>query len=94
MKYRELLVSAAITLFVTIVAGILVWYLTRESKIEPLTEKLEYIIEDVATFSTQQTKIGFITIKLENTGRRPALDVEFVTGFEPGTVIRERQLAI
>jgi tetratricopeptide (TPR) repeat protein len=91
MNWRTLAVGALVTLVVSVIAGVIVWLITKP---EPIAEKLQYSIENAATFTADKTKISFITIKLYNAGTKAARDFRLVADFKSVVEIRERQISI
>ena len=71
MKYREIIIGALVTLFVTAIGGIIVYYATKEPEI-PKKESLVYTIEDPTTFASPTSSFCLQTIRLANVGNLPA----------------------
>lgn len=91
MKFRDVAIGALVTLIVSIIGGVIVWALT---KADPIAEKLQYNIENAATFTADRTKISFITVKLSNTGTKAARDVKLAINFSSDVEIREKQISV
>jgi tetratricopeptide (TPR) repeat protein len=91
MKWRDIIINAVVTLALTVASGVVVWLVTRP---EAIAEKLEYNVENVATFTADRTKINFITVKLSNSGTKAAHEVKLVITFNANIEIRERQISI
>ncbi|MCB1488135.1 MAG: tetratricopeptide repeat protein [Bauldia sp.] len=89
MNWKDLLVGAAVTLLVTVVAGIVVYYFTREPS-GPSGSKLEYTIQTDANFETERANITFLSLRLRNTGDRVARNVGIVIEFPSGASIQDR----
>ena len=79
MRWREILTGALITLFVTIAAGIIVFYVTFQKA--PAGEKLVYEVGKPFTFDSQKTKDSFQNIQVANIGEQAAHDVVVVVRF-------------
>jgi hypothetical protein len=94
MRWREVLAGAAVTLIVTIFAGVIVWLITREPRSQPANEKLQYSLEDPAAFTAGQTRIALLTFRLANVGTKSATDVHVVALFKLGVEIREKQISL
>jgi hypothetical protein len=90
MKWRDVIVGAVVTLLITIVAGVVVWYLTRE----PATsESLTYSEQSLASLNAEKTKINIIVIRISNQGNRAARDVVAIAKFDKDSEITEAQLS-
>ena len=71
MKWREIIIGALVTLFVTALGGITVYYATKEPEI-PKKENLVYTIEDPTTFESPTSSFRLQSIRLANVGDLPA----------------------
>lgn len=91
MRWRELIIGGLVTLVVTIVAGVIVWYLTREPSLA--TEDLKYSTDYVALSSTNPP-LGVGNIKVGNIGGRVARNVRVVIEFPPGISIQEQRIQL
>lgn len=81
MKWRDILIGAFLTLAVTVVGGVLVWYLTKEPHKKAPEEILVYQIDAPAKFSSNKNKLSFYQIRLENIGTIPASNVSVAVDF-------------
>ena len=72
---KDKLVGALITLIVTIVAGIAVYYFSIRLKHEP-DENLIYEIDPPISFTSEKTKLTLITVRLFNRGDARATNVK------------------
>jgi hypothetical protein len=72
MRWKELLIGVAITLIVTVVAGILVWLITREPP--PTSEDLHFKTDYVA-LSAAPSALGVGSVKVANLGSKVARNV-------------------
>lgn len=81
MRWKELLIGAAITLVVTVIGGLLVFFFTQE-KDEPKTEILSYQLDKQVSFEGSDNLISIGALKFANIGNEPARTVvaEFKTG--------------
>jgi hypothetical protein len=75
MRWREILIGAVSGLLVTIVGGIIVYYVTRES---PGKERVIYTIEPPTVFETGTTNFAVQNIGIANVGQSAAKHVEIV----------------
>lgn len=75
VKWKDVITGATITLLVTILGGIIVYYLTKEEKIEK-NEDLRYKIESPVSFEGSGSKLSISNIILENTGAKKAENVK------------------
>jgi tetratricopeptide (TPR) repeat protein len=94
MNWRHTLISSAITLLVTLVAGLLVYYLTRQPPPLPPAEKIVYRVNTSATFGKDPEKITFLTIRVENIGNKAAHNVRIVDAFPNVYEIQNKQIEI
>jgi hypothetical protein len=85
MHWKDILVGALVTLLVTIVAGIIVFYLTTPRR--PSGEKLVYSLEQPFTYESPKTHDSFRTIKVANLGGQVSKDVTLIFTFGSGTKI-------
>lgn len=67
MKIQDALVGAVSTLLVTVIAGVVVYYATREPD-EKRSEKLVYVLNQTATFTGGAQELAFSTLSLTNEG--------------------------
>lgn len=89
MSWRDILVGALVTLVVTVLAGVVVWWLTRESG--PAVEKLVYSIEQVASLPLNDTQLNVITLRITNRGNKAAHEARYVAEFPTTYEISEKQ---
>lgn len=68
MNWKDVLFGSLVTLGVTVLAGVLIYYLTRESPAPPPAERLVYSIDTPVTFESDQTRLSFTNIRLRNIG--------------------------
>ncbi|WP_316214654.1 MULTISPECIES: hypothetical protein [unclassified Bradyrhizobium] len=94
MNWRDLMVGALISVTVAIVAGIFVWWLTREPRAEPQFEQLRYSIAEVASFSPGEARLGIVTIKVSNIGNKAAHDVRGIFLLPEGAEIKAKQISM
>lgn len=92
MKWRDIIIGALITLFVTIIAGVIVYYVTREPTKPPAQEKLVYQVEQPSCFLSDQNKLALLTIRVGNLGSKEANDTELVIKFEKDISVLDKQI--
>jgi hypothetical protein len=90
MNWRSRGTGAVISLVVTILAGLIVYYATKETT---PTEQLVYRISALAKFTTEGSDKTFITIYTENRGSKTAKNVRIVAEFKDGFSIREKDIS-
>jgi tetratricopeptide (TPR) repeat protein len=90
MRWREIVVGAIVTLLITILAGIVVWFLTREPR---TGERLTYSVQQLASLTGDQTTINVVVVRLSNEGTKAAHDVKGTVQFVEGLEITEAQIA-
>lgn len=89
MRWRDIFFGAIATLAVTVVAGLVLWYLTRDP---PRVAEIKYTTDDIVYFAGTPKQIGFVTVKVSNVGTKAAFDVRIILDFPSGTNIREKQI--
>jgi hypothetical protein len=94
MNWRDLLVGAFVSGIVAIVAGVFVWWVTREPTVTPQTETLRYNIQEVASFSPGQNRLGIVVVRIANTGTRAARDVRGSFVLPSGAEIKSKQISM
>ncbi|HBM1867961.1 tetratricopeptide repeat protein [Acinetobacter nosocomialis] len=67
MRWRDVIIGALASLFVTVVGGVTVYYATKEPD-EKKNEKLVYEISRSAEFISQEKQISFSTVTIRNLG--------------------------
>ncbi len=92
MRWREVIVGAIVTLLVTIVGGISVWFLTREQAPKWDGEKLVYNVDALGDFDLSTGRLGIFTIKAANIGNRAARDVRLTVNFPKSVQIKEKKI--
>ena len=91
---RDIVLGAVATLGVTVVGGVLVYYLTRPPEPVPAREQLLFSVQPIASFSTENASIGFTTIVARNAGSVAARSVRLVIDAGPATRIRDRRITL
>jgi tetratricopeptide (TPR) repeat protein len=92
MNWRNVFVNALITLGIAVVAGVLVYFLTKGPS--PPSESLAYTLNTSAAFGSDQDKITFLTISLQNTGTKAARNVRIAGKFDRNSVIQDRRITL
>lgn len=72
MKWKEIILGALITLIVTIVAGIVVWNLTKEPAKPDPKAKVVFEIDSPAHFKSKSKTLVFNTVRVGNLGNKTA----------------------
>lgn len=90
MRWREVLFNALLTLIVTIIGGIGVWFFTKAPP--PPAEQLCFSVEEGSTFESEHTRIGIVTVQVSNTGDKAAKSVELAVNFLPGIIVRDKKI--
>lgn len=91
MNLRPYIIGALFSLVVAIIAGTVVFYVTREKPEIPI-EELIYCIDRPAAITTDTTKLTIQTIQVANVGTQPAQDVTVSIRFEDGIIVRETKI--
>jgi hypothetical protein len=92
MKWRDIIIGALITLFVTITAGVIVYYATREPAKAPTQEKLVYQVEQPNCFLSEKNKITLLTIRIGNLGSKEANSTDLVIKFPKEVRVLDKQI--
>jgi hypothetical protein len=90
MRWREVLVGALAALIVTILGGLVVWYMTKTP--EAPSEELEYNLERIASIKADQNTLDFISIKVTNRGGKAAHNVQLNLSIPEGVQVIEQQV--
>lgn len=77
MKWRDILIGAVVTLMVTVLGGVVVYYFTKEPD-EIKSENLTYSINKNAQFSGGAQDFTFSSIEISNSGNVAASNVIIV----------------
>lgn len=80
MRLKDLLLGSVITLVITIIGGVLVYYLTREPR-ELLAERLTFSAEPIVGFETSTNKLAISSIRTVNLGNVVARNVRITIEF-------------
>ena len=75
MKWKDVILGSLVTMGVAVVAGVLIYYLTREPPAAPPAETLVYEIDTPVNFESDQTRLSFTNIRLRNIGDLSAENV-------------------
>ena len=71
-NWKDVAIASASTLVVTVISGVVIWYVTRESPQKPPTERLVYEVQKGAEFQSSTTKLGLQTVRIANAREAPA----------------------
>lgn len=74
MRWKEVIIGAIVTLAVTIIGGLAVYYFTNESGSK--IEKLTYQIDRQVSFSGENNKLAIGVVRIANVGELGASDVK------------------
>lgn len=88
MNWKQITLTAIVTLLVTILSGIIVSWYTKsqlEQKIE--TEKLVYDIKRISDFKSDSLKLCLFTAEVLNIGEQKANDVQIIIEFSENSKI-------
>lgn len=93
-KWRERALGAMISLGVTVLGGVAVYYATRSPTIAPQREELLYVLDPITRFATGSTHLAFTTLKVSNSGALAARNVHIVLNVDSGMAIRDEKVSI
>ncbi|MET7140208.1 tetratricopeptide repeat protein [Xanthomonas sp. PPL139] len=85
MNWKDTIVGSLATLAVTVVASVIVYYVTKEPVNKPV-EDLYYTVKGASQFSGDKQKISFSTMDVGNSGEVPASNVVATIKFSAGAV--------
>lgn len=74
MRWKEILIGAAVALTVTVIGGLLVYFFTQEKE-ESSIEKLTYQIEKQISFDGKNNQVSIGSLKFANIGSEPAKNI-------------------
>lgn len=74
MRWKELLIGAAVTLAVTVIGGLIVYFFTQEKE-EPVSDRLTYQIDKQVSFDGSDNQLSIGALKFSNVGNDPAKNV-------------------
>lgn len=80
MKWKDILLGAVATLFVTVIGGIAVYYFTKEPD-DKKSERLVYSVQQSASFIGGNQDLTFVTVRVENMGGVAAKKVTLSSSF-------------
>lgn len=76
MNWKQIAFTSVITLFVTIVSGIIVnWYTKNQIENDQQEEKLVYSIRNISSFKTDSLQIAILNVEVSNVGNNKASNV-------------------
>ncbi len=88
MNWKQIIYTAAITLFVTIASGIFVnWYTKNSIETNANREDLIYEIQNTSNFQTDSLKISLYAITLTNIGNEVSRDIKLQAIFNDNVTI-------
>jgi len=90
MRWREVFVGALAALIVTILGGLVVWYMTKAPQTP--SEELEYNVARIASIKADQNTLDFISIKVANLGGKAAHDVQLNLSIPEGVQVIQQQV--
>ncbi|MFL6674244.1 MAG: tetratricopeptide repeat protein [Massilia sp.] len=85
MKWRDVLVGAIVSLFVTVLGGLGVYYTTKEPD-DAKSEKLVYSLSQPAIFTGGSQDLAFSTLTISNRGGAPAKNVSIVVSLKSAEI--------
>jgi hypothetical protein len=89
MNWRDLLIGAALTLIVTVIGGVIVYVITRETPRQP---DLYYRAGASATFGGNTTTLSFASVEFGNNGKAVAEGVRLFARTKSGQPIRDKRI--
>jgi hypothetical protein len=90
MKWRDILIRSAVTLIVTVLGGVIIFYLTREPKVDP-KEHILYSTDGPTTFEFQNSKFTTASVLFTNGGTKAASNLRAEITFPSGH-IRDKKI--
>jgi hypothetical protein len=89
-----MILGALVTLCVTVIGGVVAYYLTKQKPAPAPTEKLVYQIEKPTTFETEATKRSFLTVRSGNLGNKTASEVRIGIQFGEGVLLLDKKITL
>lgn len=86
MRWKEMLIGALMALFVTVIGGLLVYFVTLEEPVER-KEALRFDIEDPVSFEGKDNRVSIGYLRFSNVGDLPASGVRAVLEFGANEVL-------
>ena len=90
INWKDVVIGSASTLVVTVVAGVFIYYLTKEPPPKPAAEMVVYEIQRAGEFHSTTTKLALQTIRVGNLGDAPASQVRTVVEYASGISVVEK----
>lgn len=82
MNWKQILLTAGITLIITILSGVIVnWYVKTNLEEKKKSEEIVYEIKRISNFESDSLKISLFTIDIQNIGNGKATNVEVIIEF-------------
>lgn len=94
MRLRDILIGAFATMIVTIIGGVVVYYITKEPLQAPTTEQLIYSWEKPLNFRSEERELSLAGLQLGNLGNEPATQVLTVLEFEDIVTIVDKSVSL
>jgi len=89
-RFKEALIGGAITLLVSVVGGVLVWFFTKSPD---RTERLIYRVDSPARFVSQGRSLVFTTLNIRNDGQQKAQSVVIEGDVTPSAQLIEKNIS-
>jgi hypothetical protein len=93
MNWWSTLVTALITLAVTVLGGLIVYYVTSDAS-APTSEKLIYTLTTSATFGASPNEISFQELDVSNAGKTSAKNVSISMNFNGGYSVNQKHITL
>jgi hypothetical protein len=90
----KILISALVALLVTIIGGVIVYFVTSQNSASPRAEKLIYKVDPPIVFQTETTKLSLFTVRVGNFGDLPADEVVIAINFSGDVAVVDQKVTI
>ena len=90
MKWRDVVIGAISSLVVATLAGVVIYYLTKEPPTPTPDENLVYLVEKPVAFETTKTKFALFTVRAGNFGDLVATNVTVGITFDDAEIIDKK----
>ena len=87
-------VTSEVTLVVTIVGGVAIYYLTRQPSAPAPAEELVYDIDTPVVFESDQTELSFTNVRVKNVGNESATNVSVVVQFGDKVKVVDKKVTL
>ena len=89
-NWKDIAIGSTATLVVTVVAGIVIYYVTKEPPPKPRSEHLTYEIQHSGEFQSQNMRVALQSIRIVNMGDLAANQIKALIEYPPTVHVVDR----